>query len=47
MGRWFWLWLSVRYAGIQAGKYVGEITCLEEGGRARRGMGGAVGAERG
>lgn len=27
----FWLWLSVRYAGIQAAQHVGEITGLEEG----------------
>lgn len=29
-GEMFWLWLSACYAGIQAGKYVGEITGLQE-----------------
>lgn len=26
----FWLWLSARYAGIQAAKYVGAITGLQD-----------------
>lgn len=29
-GEMFWLWLSARYAGIQAAKYVGAITGLQD-----------------
>lgn len=29
-GEVFWLWLSVRFAGIQAAKYVGAITGLQD-----------------